>query len=165
MTDWYVAKTLPQKEEVARINLEQQGIAAFLPRFWKTCRRRKQFENRLRPVFPSYIFFQSNDDPALWRSISGTRGVSYVLWGSGRRPAPVPAQFMAELTCACVDGILAIGEKALKVGAQVQVNRGPFTGLLAKVCALDDRGRVSLFLDLMGGVMAQVTTNDVECVG
>lgn len=161
---WYVARTQPQKEEIARINLERQGIKAFLPRFWKTYRQAKRFEDRLRPVFPGYIFFESGVDPALWRNVSGTLGISCVLWGGGRRPAPVPQQFMADLKVACIDGILNIGKDALKIGTKVQINRGPFTGLLAKVCSLEDRGRVSLFLDVMGGVMTNMATTDVECV-
>lgn len=80
--DWFVARTIPQKEEIARVNLERQGIEAFLPRFWKTYRRAKRFEDRLCPLFPGYIFFQSEADPVIWRNVSGTLGVSFVLWAA-----------------------------------------------------------------------------------
>lgn len=160
--DWHAAKTIPQKERIAQINLERQGVTTLLPRFWKTYRRLKRFENRLRPVFPGYIFFQCPPDPALWRNIGGTLGVSYILWSSRRTPALVPSAFMESLAGSCVDGVFQAPEQNLKIGTQVQIVRGPFTGSLASVCTLDDRGRVSLLLNVMGGTIVHTNASDVE---
>lgn len=162
MKCWYVARTQPRKEAVARVNLANQGVDTFLPRFRKKLRGFKAFEDKLRPLFPGYIFFLSAEDPATWRSVGGTLGISHIVRGDGRRPRPVPAAFMDDLLDACVDGVLAVGADLVDVGARVQVNRGPFSGQLGTVSTLDDAGRIALFLDVMGGVTARMNIADVE---
>ena len=161
MFEWYVARVQRSKEKIARINLGNQGIETFLPRFWKTTRRSKAFEDRLHPLFPGYIFFKSTDDPALFRSVGGTWGVSRVLFGDGRRPRPVPTAFMEELIGRCVDEVVMSDCDGLDVGASVQINRGPFSGLLGTVTELGDAGRVALFLEVLGGVTTNISVNDV----
>lgn len=161
---WYVARTQPCKEAIAEINLGNQGVRTFLPRFWKTLRRFKSFEDKLRPLFPGYIFFHSARDPALWRSISGTLGVSHVVWGDGRQPRPVPDAFMAELLSACDAGVMTRVTTGLEVGARVQINRGPFSNVLATITGLSDAGRITLFMDIMGGITAKMHANEMERV-
>lgn len=149
--DWYVARTKPRKERVAEINLANQGIEAFLPQCRVTRRRFNGFEDRLEPLFPGYIFFQSGRDPARWRAVGGTMGLQYVIWGSGRAPRPVPSEVMDELIAGSAGGIVVAGSAAIAPGDEVKIQRGPFTGFLAKVRALDPRGRVQLLLEAMGG--------------
>lgn len=162
MLDWYVARTQPRKEEVARINLSNQGIEAFLPRFWKTRPRGQSFEDKLCPLFPGYIFFQSAEDPALWRAVGGTLGISYVVWGDGRRPKPVEKVFMASLLGSCVEDVLTIRRSDLAIGDRIRVNRGPFAGALGAISSLGHAERVALLLDVMGGVNATMNASDLE---
>lgn len=152
MPDWYVAKTKPHKERLAELNLANQGVRAFLPRHRTTRRRFNAFEDRLEPLFPGYIFFSSGKDPALWRAIGGTRGLQYVLWGDGRTPRPVPEAVMREIIAANETGTAGGDADGLAPGDAVTISRGPFTGFLARVRALDGRGRVELLLEAMGGV-------------
>lgn len=162
MLNWYVARTQPRKEKVARINLANQSIDTFLPCFWKTQLRVQSLENKLCPLFPGYIFFRSDEDLALWRAVGGTLGVSHVVWGYGRRPRPVPSAFMASLLGSCVDGILAIGGGDLAIGDCVKVHRGPFAGLLGTISSFGHAERVALFLDVMGGVTTIMNATDLE---
>lgn len=162
MQYWYVARTRPLKERVAQLNLNNQGIVTFLPRIWRSLRCKGIFKEKLHPLFPGYIFFKSAQDPALWRAVGGTQGVSYVLWGGGRRPRPVPQPFMSDLLSSCVDEVLKIEMATMAIGTSVQIKRGPLSGRVGNIVSLDGPSRVALLLDLLGGVRAQVELANIE---
>ncbi len=160
MLEWYVAKTQPHKERLAERNLANQGIKSFLPRLRTTRRRFNTFEDRLVPLFPGYIFFRSDRDPALWRAVSGTVGLKYVIWGDGRVPRAVPFEVMDELIATHNAG--ALSPFAIAPGDTVTISRGPFTGFFAKVCALKPRGRIELLLEVMGGASLTIERDAVH---
>lgn len=161
MLHWYVARSKPGKERIACQNISNQGVRVFLPLFEKTVRRSKTFEKRLYPVFPGYLFFQSPEDRALWRAVGGSLGVSYVVWGGGRQPRPVPARFIDDLITSCPGGVMSIGGDQLSVGNRVLVNVGPFSGLWGKILSLSNNGRVALLLEILGSVKVEMSVNDL----
>jgi len=65
---WYLVKTKPQMEEIAEINLKNQSIEYFLPRF--TCGKREG-----KVIFPGYIFIRPKPEDT-FQSIRSTRGIS-----------------------------------------------------------------------------------------
>ena len=65
---WYLVKTKPQMEEMAEINLNNQNIENFLPRF--TCGKREG-----KVIFPGYIFIKPKKGDT-FQSIRSTKGVS-----------------------------------------------------------------------------------------
>ena len=65
---WYLVKTKPRMEEMAEINLNNQKIEYFLPRF--TCGKREG-----KVIFPGYIFIKPKTGDT-FQSIRSTRGVS-----------------------------------------------------------------------------------------
>ena len=65
---WYLVKTKPQMEEMAEINLKNQSIEYFLPRF--TCGKREG-----KVIFPGYVFIKPKTGD-IYQSIRSTRGVS-----------------------------------------------------------------------------------------
>jgi len=65
---WYLVKTKPRMEEMAEINLSNQSIEHFLPRF--TCGKREG-----RVIFPGYIFIKPKMGDA-YQSIRSTKGIS-----------------------------------------------------------------------------------------
>jgi len=64
---WYLVKTKPRMEEMAEINLKNQSIEYFLPRF--TCGKREG-----KVIFPGYIFIKPKTTDT-FQSIRSTRGV------------------------------------------------------------------------------------------
>ncbi|MFM7028546.1 MAG: transcription termination/antitermination protein NusG [Chakrabartia sp.] len=149
---WHVIKTQPQKETLACAHLERQGVASFFPRYTKTIRRGSRFVERSQALFPGYVFVAATDDPAIWRQISNTRGVAYLVkLGRAGEPARVPDEVMSEILAHFAEaGSVASNE--LAVGDAVEIERGPLAGLAARIISLDARGRVELLLELMGGV-------------
>ena len=65
---WYLIKTKPRMEETAEINLKNQSIEYFLPRF--TCGKREG-----KVIFPGYLFIKPNMGNT-YRAIRSTRGVN-----------------------------------------------------------------------------------------
>jgi len=64
---WYLVKTKPRMEEEAEINLINQSIEYFLPRFTNGKREGKV-------IFPGYIFIKPKITDT-YQSIRSTRGV------------------------------------------------------------------------------------------
>ena len=71
---WYVVRTKPQKEQVARLNYEKQGYSVYLPQISKTIRHARRKQRVLRPFFPGYLFLHLRPDASDWVAISSTRG-------------------------------------------------------------------------------------------
>jgi len=65
---WYLVKTKLRMEEFAEINLKNQSIEYFLPRF--TCGKREG-----KVIFPGYIFIRPKPEDT-FQSIRSTRGIS-----------------------------------------------------------------------------------------
>jgi len=65
---WYLVKTKPRMEEMAEINLKNQSIQYFLPRF--TCGKREG-----KVIFPGYIFIKPKSGNT-YQAIRSTKGVS-----------------------------------------------------------------------------------------
>src|SRR4029453_17118351 len=86
---WYVAMTLPQRENVAAAQLQRQGFSTFLPLHRKTRRHARKVDTILVPLFPRYIFVAMNVKRDRWRSINGTLGVQRIV-SNGFMPVPVP---------------------------------------------------------------------------
>ncbi len=54
---WYLAYTKPRQEEIARVNLEQQGFESYLPLYKKFKKTETGLVSVFEPMFPRYIFF------------------------------------------------------------------------------------------------------------
>ena len=65
---WYLLKVKPRMEEMTEINLNNQRIEYFLPRF--TCDKREG-----KVIFPGYIFIKPKKGDT-FQSIRSTKGVS-----------------------------------------------------------------------------------------
>lgn len=81
---WLVVMTKPNHEMIAAKNLQQQGFCYYLPQI--KVRNKPVGPWQIRPVFPRYIFVFLE---RTWRSLNGTRGVSYVL-GDESGPYELP---------------------------------------------------------------------------
>lgn len=88
---WYVAYTQPKQEEVALVNLQQQGFRAYLP-LYKILKRKAGKAAppdrpaplvTYEPMFPRYMFFQPSSPGQSIATARSTRGVnSIVRFGS-----------------------------------------------------------------------------------
>jgi len=149
---WYVARTLPQRELRAAQQLANQGFRSFVPRYWKNRRHARKVETVSVPLFPRYIFTILDRGRHRWRSINGTFGVDRLITYGGE-PQPVPRGVVESLMAAAdPEGNIQF-DFHLRQGQIVRVTAGPFADFVGELEHLDDNGRVSVLLEIMGGRM------------
>ncbi|MDF3033482.1 MAG: hypothetical protein K0R76_436 [Alphaproteobacteria bacterium] len=151
MKQWFVVHTQPCKESVAQKHLSEQGFDAYLPKFKKTRRHARKVEEVLAPLFPRYLFVGIDLEVDAWRSVQGTRGVSYLLV-SDNQPAVVPSRIIQGLkNQENAEGLLPVDSMALFTkGEKVRVLEGAFKDYVAVFEKMDDKQRVQLLLSCLG---------------
>jgi transcription elongation factor/antiterminator RfaH len=146
---WYAVHTLPMKEDQAQLHLENQCFSPFVPRRPRTVRHARKTKTIAAPYFPRYLFVTLDLSTDPWRTVNGTYGVSRLVM-RGDEPQPVP-KGVVETLVALTDsqGFLRLGDQ-LKIGGSVRLMAGPFADQLAILDHLDDTGRVSVLLEILG---------------
>ena len=147
---WYAVRTLPQRELYAAKNLTNQDYRVFLPLHLKTRRHARKVETVSAPLFPRYLFTIIDRSKDRWRSINGTFGVERLLMCAGE-PQAVPHGLVESLILAAEDDGTVRFDYDLHEGQSVKVVAGPFAELIGRLEHLDDKGRVSVLLELLGG--------------
>jgi len=149
---WYVVRTHAQRELLATQQLKNQEFRVFLPKHLKTRRHARKVETISAPLFPQYLFAVLDLSKDRWRSINGTLGVDRVLMCAGE-PQPVPHGLVESLIQAAdADGTVRF-DFNLREGQSVKVGAGPFADLIGRLERLDDRGRVNVLLEMLGGTI------------
>jgi transcriptional antiterminator RfaH len=150
MKNWYLIYTKPQKELVARENLERQGYEIYLPMARLRRRRMGKGVTRIEPLFPRYIFIKLDTKTDNWSPIRSTLGVSNLV-KFGMYPSAVP-EVLIELLCERCDeeGIQDIVPGEYKEGEAIRVLEGPMTGLEGVFLAKTSTDRVMVLLDIVG---------------
>ena len=159
---WYVTEILAAGYHRAERNLTQQGFACFWPRFRKTRRHARRVDHILAPLFPGYMFVQFDRDRDPWHAINGTYGVKRLV-GAWSRPEAMPQAVMQGLFARCQGSVIQSVAPHLQAGQQVRLIAGPFADQLARIERLDDRGRVRVLLNILGGeIPANVGIGDLS---
>lgn len=132
-------------------HLHRQGFHSFCPRLRKMRSHARKREQVLVPLFPNYIFVCFDADLQPWRSINGTWGVKRLVGSERERPQPMPQAAMDCIIGRCnADGVVVRLVEQPSVGQAVRIVSGPFADSLGAIEALDERGRVSVLLDILG---------------
>ena len=93
---WFVTQVKPNSYELAKRNLERQGVEVFLPEMNITQRKNNKFLVKNVYVFPGYIFISIDEDVFSWTKINNTYGVSKIL-AFNNRPAEVSSDIIMQL--------------------------------------------------------------------
>jgi transcriptional antiterminator RfaH len=148
---WYVVETQPRAEREAQSHLARQHFGSFCPRFRKTRRHARRTDEVMVPVFPGYLFVTFDPERDNWTAINGTRGVRRLVGPRANRPDAMPPAAMEALFARCEGELITSLCPTLAAGQTVRMLNGPFADVLAEVERLDERGRVRVLLDLLGG--------------
>ncbi len=157
---WFAVHTHPNRESTAARYLAYQGFAVFLPQRFKTRRHARRVETVLTAYFPCYLFVSFDPTRDHWRVINSTFGVRHLVM-SGSTPEAVP-QGLVEQMIARTDGagILCL-QQDVDEGQPVMVTGGPFADLVGTLEQLSPADRVSVLLDILGGVSLTLPRNTV----
>jgi transcriptional antiterminator RfaH len=136
---WIVVQCEAQREHVVRLLLMRLGFQSYLPRI--------KIRKRIKPLFPTYLFVQSNDRfyPIMW-----TPHVIRLLW-AGDQPAKLDDNIIVELKKREVGGFVKLPKPMrLKRGQQVKVVRGHFADRIGIYDGMSGKERERVLMDLLG---------------
>jgi transcription antitermination factor NusG len=157
---WYAIYTCARHEKYVARQLEERGIAHFLPlyRSWHTWKdRRKQVELAL---FPSYVFVNISMQVRL--RVLQLQGVVHLVTFNGQ-PAALPQLEIDALRNGLAQRIYAEPHPYLTAGRRVRVCRGPLVGTEGILIRWKDKLRVVISLEvLMRSVAVEVDAADLD---
>ena len=142
MKNWYLIKTKPRQEKIAKQNLENQGYVTFCPI--------TKINNKLVILFPGYLFTQLNDKTQNWSPINSTKGVSHFV-KFGLNFAKVPTGVIKFIkTNQHITTEKLINLNKFKPGDKVQISDGAFKNYIAIFKCYKSDERVILLMNLLG---------------
>lgn len=145
---WLVVNTRPHKERFALENLARQNFETYCPFVRRIVRHARQQRVVLRPLFPGYVFAARQRGEGRWQSILSTFGVrKLVMQGEG--PAVLESQFVAALRRREIDGAIVLPDRPYAEGQKVRMLGGAFDGIVATILDLDEKGRITVLLELL----------------
>lgn len=153
---WYVATTLPGKEEFACQNLRGQNFQVFFPKIVSTRNVRRPTSASLVPLFPGYVFTRFSRAADRWQAINGTRGVRRLICAASGAPIPVRQDVMTHLIDRCVDGVWQTMPAAFVKGQPITMIDGPLAGCTGELDRLLPNDRVRILVEILGN---KVTVN------
>lgn len=160
--NWYALYTAPRHEKRVAEQIQQQGVACFLP-LYRSVRRWKDRRKELALVlFPGYVFVRMALQHRL-RILQLTGAVRLVTFNG--RPASLPDAEIESLQTQIFSSGNIEPHPYLSVGRRVRVRSGPLKGLEGIILRTKDRCRVVVSIHLiMRSVAVEVDDGDVEFI-
>jgi len=148
---WYLVHTKPQKERVAKENLERQGYPFYLPLARQTRRRKGRWLDVIEPLFPRYLFVRLGAGHDSFRSVRYTTGVQNLVCFS-EKPAVVPDSVVNSLMRAADPdtGLHDLNAPVFEPGKAVVIDSGPLAGVQGILLAKTGEDRVIVLLNMLG---------------
>ena len=142
MKNWYLLKTKPRQEIIAKQNLKNQGYGSFCPIV--------KINNRLVVLFPGYLFVQLNEKTQNWSPINSTKGVShFVKFGLNFAKVPTSViEFIKTNQHITAEKLKDLNK--FKPGDKVQISDGVFNNFVAIFESYKSDERVILLMNLLG---------------
>ena len=147
---WFIAQIKPNSYRSAIQNLERQGFETFLPKMKITQRQKDKFIDKNVYVFPGYMFVCFDPDVIIWTKINSTYGVSKIL-AFNKKPSEISSDLILELKIRYEINSNPTQNEKLQKGDSVKFYSGAFVDLIAKVESVDEKNRIWILLEAMGG--------------
>jgi len=161
--DWYLAYTKPRQEEIARINLEQQGFDAYLPLFKKFKKTEQGPVSIYEPMFPRYIFFKPGKPGQSISTVRSTKGIT-TLVRFGFEPAQIDGELLRRIRQLEEDRNHAtlLELSKLKAGQAVRLQHTALAGVEGLIQSVSSK-RVEVLLEILGRpAVVQLEHHQVE---
>ena len=148
---WFVAQIKPNSYHTAIQNLERQGFETFLPKMGITQRQKNKFVVKNVYVFPGYMFVYFDPYIIRWTKINSTYGVSKIL-AFNKKPSEISSDLILALKIKYEINSNPKQMEKLQKGDSIKFYTGPFTNLIAKVESAEEKNRIWILLEGMGGL-------------
>lgn len=127
-TQWYVLHTKPRKEDYVVGQLTSRDAEVFYPRLMESVRTGDGRQDRVAPMFPSYLFVKLDVDER-GKGVRYTPGVKDFLRTDGR-PEPIPGEIVTALQGRTgPSGVYRRPEPPLEPGSRLRIEEGPLRGM------------------------------------
>lgn len=148
--NWYLAYTKPRQENIAQVNLEQQGFEAYLPLYKKFRRTEQGPVSVFEPMFPRYIFFRPGKADQSISVVRNTKGIT-TLVRFGSEPAMVDDRLLHRIRQIEQDRNQAtlLELSQLKAGQTVRLQHNALQGVEGIIQSVSGK-RVEVLLEILG---------------
>lgn len=163
---WYLAYSKPKHEEVARLNLAQQGFEAYVPLYKKFKKTEQGPVALFEPMFPRYLFFRPSSAGQSLSTVRSTRGVTSLV-RFGAEPALVSDQLVQRIRLWEHERQQATLQQisGIRVGQQVELKHTALGQIQGLVHSMSSK-RVAVLLEILGRpAVVQVKYFQVDPVG
>jgi transcriptional antiterminator RfaH len=152
-TNWYAIYTKPRAEKKVFERLALSGFNVYLPlvtsiRVWSD--RKKKI---VTPLISSYVFVNTNYDELFNAlAIQGTSGILRYLG----KPAIIRDHEIENLKILMNDSeqFTLLENNSFEKGEEVEVIKGPFTGLVGQSVSIQGKHRIIVEIEAMGSKLA-----------
>ena len=161
---WYVLHTKSRFENVVNEGLQKKTIEVFLPKITVPSRRKDRKKMIRVPLFPGYVFVNSNLHPNHHLDILKTVGAVKLI-GDKSGPISVPDETIESLRImVATEGDITTGY-SFSQGDRVLVVNGPFAGVIGIFDHFKGMDRIVVFIEALGQFASvEVDVADVEPV-
>ncbi|NWO04549.1 MAG: transcription/translation regulatory transformer protein RfaH [Alteromonadaceae bacterium] len=142
---WYALQHKPSQGDRAVHNLQNQEVPCFYPKIEVEKIRGGKRQKRLEPLFPGYVFVNTEPINPVWTKLRSTFGVLRVVSFAGK-PAAVDDAVIEQIK-ASMEKVAALG--GIKKGQKVELEDGPFKGINAIFQAYDGEERAIVLITFM----------------
>lgn len=160
---WYLAYTKPRQEEIARVNLEQQGFESYLPLFKKFKKTAQGPVGVFEPMFPRYIFLKPGKPGQGISTVRSTKGIT-TLVRFGFQPALIDDTLLHRIRQLEEDRRQATLQELsqLKAGQTVRLQHTALAGMEGLVQSVSSK-RVEVLLEILGRpALVQLEHHQIE---
>jgi len=148
---WFAVQLKPNSFRIAERSLLRQDFRVFCPKTRKTIVKFGKPRVQINALFSGYLFVQYEQAQPSWRAISNTYGVSRIIADGQGVPSYLPTSFMDDLLLRCDAEGFVLPPPSVQPGDHVRLTSGPFSEFVAKVERIDERKRIWILLDILGG--------------
>lgn len=156
---WFALRTSARHEKQVHARLSGRGIESFLPLLERWSRWKDRRVKIQVPLFPGYCFarFGAGERTAVVK-VPGIVGIA----GTGHAPEPVDDREIDSLKTLVRSRIEYDAHPGLAEGQEVEVVRGPLTGVRGVLVRRETRCRLVISVDVIRqGAAVQIDATDV----
>jgi len=159
---WYAVWTRSRHEFVAAGELERKGFTIFLPTVDKLSSRKDRRKVYTAPLFPGYLFVQTEMDTEHYVRIVRSVGVAQVLGYHMGKADPVREEEIESIKI-ILDGKIPVEDHPfLPEGSHVRVLTGPLKGVVGILKEYRGKRRIVVQVELLRQAIAcELTLADV----
>jgi transcription elongation factor/antiterminator RfaH len=159
---WYAVYTKPRHERKVNAHLIREGMTTFLPEIKRWSRRKDRKTKVSYPIFPGYLFINTELNGGSRLKVIKTKGVVRILGNKGI-PTAIPVHQIDAIQ-RIVDNNKEISPYPyLKRGQMVRVISGPLNGVEGIFISEKGKGKLIISVDILQrAVSVEIEETDVE---